>query len=305
MRLAAAALVAVLSGAASVAAQAPLPVSEVAQGVFVHQGPHEDFTPANGGGIANLGFVIGGHSVAVIDSGGSRAEGERLLAAIRARTGLPVSHVILTHVHPDHVLGTSAFIGAGAEVVGHANLAAALAQSGPIYLANLRRLVGAGMDGTSIVPPTQAVTDAATIDLGGRVLELRAWPTAHTATDLTVLDRTTGTLFAGDLLFMERLPVVDGSLLGWLRVMDELQALPATRVVPGHGPPSAPWPDAARPQRDYLLYLRDQVRAALTRNRTLEQAVDEIPPPSGALWLLAADNHARNVTASFTELEWE
>ena len=305
MRLAAAALVAALSGAASVAAQAPLPVSEVAQGVFVHQGPHEDFTPANGGGIANLGFVIGGHSVAVIDSGGSRAEGERLLAAIRARTGLPVSHVILTHVHPDHVLGTSAFMGAGAEVVGHANLAAALAQSGPIYLANLRRLIGAGMEGTSIVPPTQAVSDAATIDLGGRVLELRAWPTAHTATDLTVLDRTTGTLFAGDLLFMERLPVVDGSLLGWLRVMDELQALPATRVVPGHGPPSAPWPDAARPQRDYLLYLRDQVRAELGRNRTLEQAVDEIPPPSGALWLLAADNHARNVTASFTELEWE
>ena len=305
MRLAAAALVAVLSGAASVAAQAPLPVSEVAQGVFVHQGPHEDFTPANGGGIANLGFVIGEHSVAVIDSGGSRAEGERLLAAIRARTGLPVSHVILTHVHPDHVLGTSAFMGAGAEVVGHANLAAALAQSGPIYLANLRRLIGAGMEGTSIVPPTQAVSDAATIDLGGRVLELRAWPTAHTATDLTVLDRTTGTLFAGDLLFMERLPVVDGSLLGWLRVMDELQALPATRVVPGHGPPSAPWPDAARPQRDYLLYLRDQVRAELGRHRTLEQAVDEIPPPSGALWLLAADNHARNVTASFTELEWE
>ena len=116
MRLAAAALLAVLSGAAGVAAQAPLPVSEVAQGVFVHQGPYEDFTPANGGGIANLGFVIGGHSVAVIDSGGSRAEGERLLAAIRARTDLPVSHVILTHVHPDHVLGTGAFAGAGAAV---------------------------------------------------------------------------------------------------------------------------------------------------------------------------------------------
>ena len=50
---------------------------------------------------------------------------------------------------------------------------------------------------------------------------------------------------------------------------------------------------------------KDQVRAALARNRTLEQAVDEIPPPSGTPWLLAADNHARNVTASFTELEWE
>ena len=93
------------------------------------------------------------------------------------------------------------------------------------------------------------------------MLELRAWPTAHTDTDLTVLDTATGTLFAGDLLFMERIPVVDGSLLGWLRVMDELERLPAQRVVPGHGPPSAPWPEAAAPQRAYLEYLRDTLRA--------------------------------------------
>jgi quinoprotein relay system zinc metallohydrolase 2 len=303
VRLAAAALAAALLGAAAEAA--PLPVSEVAPGVFVHQGPYEEFAPANGGGIANLGFVVGGRSVAVIDSGGSLRQGQELLAAIRARTGLPVSHVVLTHVHPDHVLGTGAFADEGATVIGHVKLAAALAQSGPIYLANLRHLVGAGMDGTELVLPTEGVADTATIDLGVRVLELRAWPAAHTGTDLTVLDRATGTLFAGDLLFLERIPVVDGSLLGWLRVMDELTALPAARVVPGHGPPSAPWPEAAGPQRDYLGYLRDEVRSALARNRTLEQAVEKIPPPPGSNWRLAADDHARNVTASFTELEWE
>ena len=149
------------------------------------------------------------------------------------------------------------------------------------------------------------VEDALTIDLGGRVLELRAWPTAHTDTDLTVLDVATGTLFAGDLLFMERLPVVDGSLLGWLEVIDRLEALPARRVVPGHGPASAPWPSALAPQRAYLEYLRDRVRDELRRNRTLEQAVDEVPLPPGQSWRLVADNHPRNVTVSFTELEWD
>ncbi|MGE3738620.1 MAG: quinoprotein relay system zinc metallohydrolase 2, partial [Geminicoccaceae bacterium] len=292
MRLAAAALAVTLFGAAAGAAgPAALTVTEIAPGIFVHQGPYEEFSPANGGGIGNLGFVVGERSVAVIDSGGSLHQGEALLAAVRARTPLPVSHVILTHAHPDHTFGTAAFTGEGVAVVGHARLAAALAQNGPIYLANLRQSVGPAMGGTEIVPPTEAVSDTATIDLGRRVLELRAWPLAHTDSDLTVLDRRTGTLFAGDLLFMERIPVVDGSLLGWLRVMGELTALPATRVVPGHGPPSAPWPEAARPQHDYLVYLRDRVREALAGNRTLEQAVVAIPPPPGAEWLLAADNH--------------
>ncbi len=228
-----------------------------------------------------------------------------MLAAIRARTDLPVSHVVLTHVHPDHVFGSGAFLGEGAEIVGHAHLARRLAENGPFYLASLRRLIGSALDGTELVPPTSIVDGTATIDLGGRVLELRTWPAAHTDTDLTVLDSSTGTLFAGDLLFMERIPVVDGSLLGWLRVMDELERLPAQRVVPGHGPASAPWPAAAGPQRAYLEYLRDTLRAELRRNRTLEQAVDEVPPPPGSTWLLADENHARNVTASFTELEWE
>lgn len=305
MRLGAAALAVVLAWtAACPAAEGPLQVTEVAPGVFVHQGPYEDFSPANGGGIANLGFVIGARSVAVIDSGGSLRQGQALLGAIRARSQLPVNHVILTHMHPDHAFGTAAF-GGTPSVVGHARLAARLAESGPVYLAKLRDAVGPAMDATEIVLPTVGVDGITSIDLGGRTLELHAWPPAHSDCDLTVLDRATGTLFAGDLLFMRRIPVVDGSLLGWLRVMDELAAMPAARVVPGHGPSAAPWPEALAPQRAYLEQLRDGVRSELARNRTLEQAVAELPPPPAAQWLLAADNHARNVIASFTELEWE
>jgi quinoprotein relay system zinc metallohydrolase 2 len=284
---------------------APLAVSEVAPGIFVHQGRHEDFTPENAGGIANLGFVIGTTSVAVVDTGGSAEQGAMLLEAMRARTSLPISHVIDTHVHPDHLLGNIDFEGTGAVIVGHAKLAERLAEAGPFYLASLRRLLGPSFAGTELVGPTQAVADTVTIDLGGRKLELRAWPTAHTNTDLTVLDSATGTLFAGDLVFMERLPVVDGSLLGWLAVLDELERLPAARVVPGHGPASAPWPEAVAAERAYLVALRDGVRSALQRNLTLEQAVGQVLLPPGQTWYLADDNHPRNVTASYTELEWE
>jgi quinoprotein relay system zinc metallohydrolase 2 len=306
VRVTAAGLLAlVLAWTTAAPAAEPLETVEVAAGVFVHQGPHEDFTPANGGGIANLAFVVGGEAVAVIDSGGSLRQGEALLAAVRARTDKPVRYVIATHVHPDHLFGHAAFRDGDTIFVGHANLAQRLAENAPYYLANLRRLVGEPFAGTEAVAPTLEVADRLDLDLGGRVLELRGWPAAHTDTDLTVLDSATGTLFTGDLVFMERIPVVDGSLLGWLRVMDELERQPAARVVPGHGPASAPWPGASRPQRAYLEYLRDTLRAELARNRTLEQAVDEVPPPPGSAWLLAEDNHGRNVTAAFTELEWE
>jgi quinoprotein relay system zinc metallohydrolase 2 len=304
VRAAAGGLLAALITAA--AAAAPLPVVEVAPGIFVHQGVHEDFTPANRGGIANLAFVVGTTGVAVVDSGGSPAQARDLLAAIRARTDLPLAYVINTHDHPDHVLGNAVLAAEGAVVVGHARLPAAMATRGPFYLANMRRLLGAAAGDAELVPPTVTVAQDAPLrlDLGARTLELRAWPVAHTGSDLTVLDRATGTLFAGDLLFMERLPVVDGSLTGWLEVLDELAALPASRVVPGHGPPVAPWPDALLPQRAYLEGLRDAVRASLHAGRSLPETVAEVPPPA-ASWLLRAGNHERNVTAAYTELEWE
>jgi quinoprotein relay system zinc metallohydrolase 2 len=294
-----------LLAAAPCAAAEPLPVTEVAAGVFVHRGLHEDFTQANAGGIANLAFVIGGRAVAVLDSGGSREQGEALRAAITSRTKLPVAYVIDTHVHPDHLLGNAAFAGEGTSFVGHAKLPVRLAEAGPFYLRSMERLLGPSFAGTELIPPTLLVVDRLELELGGRRLELRAWPTAHTDTDLTVLDQGTRTLFAGDLLFMERIPIVDGSLNGWITVMEELAATPAERVVPGHGPATAPWSQALEPQRAYLTSLRDSIRQELARNRTLEEAVRDVPVPAGQHWLLAGQNHGRNVTAGFTELEWE
>ena len=160
------------------------------------------------------------------------------------------------------------------------------------------------IDEVRMVPPTLLVDGITTLDLGSRSLTLRAWPVAHTDSDLSVLDERTGILFAGDLVFLGHTPVLDGSLRGWLRVIDELATLPAQRVVPGHGAVSE-WPEALADQRRYLQTLASDVRALVTSGKPITAAAGSAAAAERSQWQLFDDFHARNATAAFSEIEWE
>lgn len=282
----------------------PLEVDEIAPGIFVHAGRIALTTTDNAGDTANVAFVVGRDAIAVIDSGGSAQVGQRLRAAIRRRTDLPLRYVITTHGHPDHIFGHAAFAGDGATFVGHRNLPQEMARRGPFYLSSFRPLLGERLiEDVRIVAPTLLVENDMALDLGGRTLALRAWPTAHSDSDLTVLDSTTGTLFAGDLVFTGHIPVLDGSLRNWLGLMDRLAALPAQRVVPGHGAVGN-WPAALADQRRYLQRLDADVRAMIAQGAPL-RASQQAGAAESAHWQLFDDYHARNATAAYSEIEWE
>jgi quinoprotein relay system zinc metallohydrolase 2 len=284
----------------------PLTVREVVPGVFVHIGSIELMTPENEGGIANLGFVIGSDGVAVIDTGGSVREGRSLLAAIRHQTSKPIRYVINTHMHPDHIFGNAAFNVDGAVFIGHRNLPGALGTHGDFYIDKFKSILGKSlMADVRIVVPTEVVADSRVIDLGDRKITLKAWPVAHTNNDLTAFDQTSGTLFAGDLLFVSHLPVLDGNLIGWLNALTALANLPVRQVIPGHGPVVSQWPAALVDERHYLQCLNQQIRAMIARGVPIATAAKIVCTNERSRWDLFDVYHSRNATAAFAELEWE
>jgi quinoprotein relay system zinc metallohydrolase 2 len=291
-------LAALFSAAAS--SVAAFEVQTLAPGVHVHPGQQVGVDDPARGDSANLGLVVGARCVAVIDTGGSVATGRAWRAAIARLTTLPVCYVINTHGHFDHVLGNAAFADSGARFVGHPALAESLEASRDFFARRFAPELG-DTPAAAIVVPDTAVESTQDIDLGGRILRLQAQPVAHSAADLTVLDLTSGTLFSGDLLSVQRLPVLDGNLRAWQAWLRDTPA--PVRVVPGHGSVSD-WVDATAPQAAYLALLASQARAALDEGVFLEDVVEAARKAALEGWILTAP-HPRNMGKAYRELEWE
>jgi quinoprotein relay system zinc metallohydrolase 2 len=286
-------------------APAAFNLSEPKPGVFVHVGRPLALDAPGHDDIANIGFIVGKKCVAVIDTGGSVGIGRELRAAVASRTGLPICYVINTHVHVDHVLGNAAFRIDKPQFVGHARLAEAIGRSRDFFVKEYAGDFDAPASADQVIGPDRLVERELALDLGGRELSLHAWPMAHTDCDLTVYDMQSKTLWAGDLLFRERLPAVDGSVRGWLAALEVIGGMKAAFTVPGHGQPTRGLASAIAPERLYLKALVEGVRSEIAQSKPPEEAIAQVAAAQKPRWLLWDTVHPHNVVRAYQELEWE
>ena len=281
---------------------------EVAPGIFVHQGKHLDVDESYQGDICNIGFIIGEDSVAVIDTGGSLLVGEALKNSIREKTSLPIRYVINTHVHLDHIYGNAAFNDPNTKFVGHSKLPKAMQFRKNFYETLNLRYLKTPLEKSIQIPPSILVreNESKIFDLGEREIKVNAYSPAHTDNDVTITDIKTGTLWAGDLLFIERTPVIDGDIHGFIDVLGQLISLDDINlVIPGHGTPTRKWRDAFRKSKNYFITLRDDIRRSISEDQGLRKAIETVAKSESKKWELFDVQNARNINQVYPKLEWE
>ena len=276
-KAAAAGLALALAGMAQAQQPAPRQVEpeQVSPSAWLVQGDTALGTPANRNFISNAGFVVTPAGVVVIDALGSPQLARELLAAIARVTPQPVTHVVITHYHADHVYGLQEFRRRGARIVAqrraldyiHSETAASRLQAS-------RAELGPWIDAqTQLVVPDQWVDGPGELVVGGTRLVLQPVGPAHTPEDLVVFLPSERVLFAGDLVFRGRVPFVgQADSRRWIAALDTLLKMDAKVVVPGHGALSTSAVADLELTRDYLAYLRQAMGAAARDMEPFEEA---------------------------------
>jgi quinoprotein relay system zinc metallohydrolase 1 len=274
----------------------------LADGVYVVEGANDDFSVANGCNIINTGFITTGAGVLVINTGTSRRYGEQLRALIKRTTAEPVVQVLHLNLHPDYFLGNQAF--AEVPIAATAATRAGMQREAASYETNLYRLCGDWMKGTEARLPTQTIGPGP-LRIGQREFELREY-TGHTASDLVLVDKTSGVAFVGGLVFVDRVPTTPhADPLAWLRSLDALAGLKPSTVVPSHGPVQA-GQDAQRglqQTRSYLQWLDTSFTRWASQGWEMNEVLRAAPPEPFARWAAWPAEYTRNVAHLYPRYE--
>lgn len=232
-------------------------------------------SPANQNFISNAAFVVTPGGVVVIDALGSPALAVRLIAEIRKITNQPITHVIATHYHADHIYGLQTFKAQGAHIIAHRAARVYLnSETARLRLEASRQQLAPWVDeNTHLVEADEWIDGDKEIVVGGVHFQIKPVGPSHTPEDLTVYMPAEKVLFAGDLVFRSRIPFVgQADSRHWIVAIDNLLAFDTKVIVPGHGPLSTEARKDMQLTRDYLVYLRATMGQAAKNLEPFEDA---------------------------------
>ena len=260
------------------------------------------------GGGGNTAVLVTTNGVVVVDTK-NPGWGAPLLAKIRELTDKPVTTIVNTHTHGDHVSGNVEFPET-VEVVTHANTATnmqkMLSPSGfPPSKATQTIFEANGGKGL----PKRTFTDHLTIGEGPDQIDLHYFGRGHTNGDAWIVFPALRVMHAGDIFPGKNVPILDGNNGGsGVDIPDTLTkaadfASNIDTIITGHGPQMT-----VADLREYAAFNRDFL-TAVEEGKKAGKTVDAIAagwtvPAKYAGYAAAnADRLKSNVDVTLKELK--
>lgn len=276
---------------------------QVAPGVYAVIGASAEPTLQNHGAVGNQGIIIGTTGVILVDTGTSARYATELIATVRRLTDKPIVLAIDTHQHPAFIFGNGALASQGVPILAHQEVADLIGQRCETCLKNLNVLLGTQeMAGTLVTVPTRLITQATSMTVAGRILDIVYFGHSSSPGAIGVLDRASGVLFAGGLVSIDRVPETkDARIDAWLAALSQLQTGTVRILVPGEGPVSSPL--RMQEMAAYLIALQQSVTRTFTRGISLGDAGADAALPAFSHLPLYHPQHNKNVEQLYLALE--
>ena len=266
-------------------------------------GEPEAMNKSNNGNMVNTCYIDTKKSYVVIDSGSSYLYADAAYKVMQKIKPLPVELVINTHVHDDHWLGNGYFTQTGVMVLGSDDFIHNASIDSPSRIQTHISPEAYAMTVPTL--PTQTISSDKTLTIGEVEIQLHIMAKkAHSDKDLVVFLPKSKTLFAGDLVFNDRLPSLrDGDINGWIEALDDLKTFNPTTIIGGHGFRTDA--KAMDMTYDYLIDMRTQIRSAIAAGIGIDETIKKVGMPSYQSLKMYDTLHRGNVDAAYRMLEWE
>ena len=217
----------------------------------------------NEGFISNAGFVVTGEGVIVFDALGTPSLAKNLVKLIKSVTDQPITRVIVSHYHADHIYGLQVFEEGGATIYAPDGALDYLESDVAFERLEERQFSLSPWvnDDTRLVHPDEIIKSSATFQLGTKTFTINYQGKAHSDGDLAMLVEPDLVLFSGDIIFRSRIPFIgSGDTKHWLETLEKLETSGLRALVPGHGPATFEPSKRISLTREYLAFMRETMR---------------------------------------------
>lgn len=284
-----------------------LQAKQIAKDTYVFEGANDDFSRANGCNIINTGFIVTSDGVVVINTGVSKLYGEQQRQAIAKVTNKKIKLVLNLNLHPDYFLGNQAY--ADVPIAALSASIQGMKEEGASYTDNLYRICGDWMTATESKPATQVIQPGPmSVSDANHQLELIQF-NGHTAADLVLWDRTTGVVFAGGLVFADRVPTTPhANISEWLKSLETVSKWNTSKqikaLVPSHGPYSKGL-EGIEQTKEYLTWLDQSFKNAALQGMDISEVLRLPVPYKFRGFAALKPEYLRNVTHLYPSYEKE